>query len=186
MGAPMFPPLGNASAGEAMRFGERALSYRELRDVAASVARRIVGRERVAVWAPPCLETCAGVVGALAAGVPVVPVNPKSGTRELEQIVADSSPESLLCPPGTAAPDALAALERVEVELEAPPGELPHEPGDEHPATSSTRRVPPVRPRGRCCRRGRSPRTLMPSRRSGSRPSGTSSSTRCRSSLSTA
>jgi malonyl-CoA/methylmalonyl-CoA synthetase len=134
MGAPMFPPLGNASAGEAMRFGERALSYRELRDVAASVARRIVGRERVAVWAPPCLETCAGVVGALAAGVPVVPVNPKSGTRELEQIVADSSPESLLCPPGTAAPDALAALERVEVELEAPPGELPHEPGDEHPA----------------------------------------------------
>ena len=36
------------------------------------------------------------MVGALAAGVPIVPINPKAGTRELEHILSDSAPEVLL------------------------------------------------------------------------------------------
>ena len=36
------------------------------------------------------------VVAALQAGVPAVPINPKSGTSELGHIVADAAPELLL------------------------------------------------------------------------------------------
>jgi malonyl-CoA/methylmalonyl-CoA synthetase len=45
------------------------------------------------VWATNSLETVVAVVGALAAGVPIVPINPKAGTRELEHILSDSAPE---------------------------------------------------------------------------------------------
>ena len=40
-------------------------------------------RTRVAVTATRRCETCVAVVGALAAGVPIVPINPKAGEREL-------------------------------------------------------------------------------------------------------
>ena len=80
----------------AIRFPERTLSYRSLRDAAAAVAARVEGAERVAVWATPAPETCVGVIGALLAGVPAVPINPKSGARELAHIVSDSAPELVL------------------------------------------------------------------------------------------
>ena len=63
---------------------------------AGAVAARVAGASRVAVWAVSSLETCVAVVGALAAGVPIVPINPKAGTRELEHILGDSSPELVL------------------------------------------------------------------------------------------
>src|SRR3954454_4034433 len=77
----------------AIRVGERELSYAELLGAAGAVASRVSGASRVAVWATPTLETCVAVVGGLLAGVPVVPINPKAGERELEHILSDSAPD---------------------------------------------------------------------------------------------
>ncbi len=64
----------------------------------------MAGASRVAVWAVPSLETCVAVVGALAAGVPIVPINPKAGSKELAHILTDSAPELVLCTPGCGGP----------------------------------------------------------------------------------
>src|SRR5918999_696623 len=71
----LFPALDEAGDKVALRFGSRTLTYAEL------------------------LGAFRGV-GALLAGVPVVPINPKAGERELEHILGDSSPELVLCAPG--------------------------------------------------------------------------------------
>ncbi|MGZ4251931.1 MAG: acyl-CoA synthetase [Solirubrobacteraceae bacterium] len=130
----LLAPLERAGDKEAIRFGERAVSYKELRDVAAQLAQRLAGRDRVAVWATPSLDTCLSVVGALAAGTPVVPINPKSGERELEHIVRDSEPSVVLAAAGSELPPALEALERLDVELDGSDQPLPSEPDPESPA----------------------------------------------------
>jgi malonyl-CoA/methylmalonyl-CoA synthetase len=130
----LFPAFNDPSDKPAMRFPERTLTYRELRDASAAVAARVEGAERVAVWALPVPETCVGVIGALMAGVPVVPITPTAGERELDHIVSDSSPALLLSPPGAGLAEGLAALPRAEVELDAGGAELPPETGDEAPA----------------------------------------------------
>jgi malonyl-CoA/methylmalonyl-CoA synthetase len=90
---PLFPRLTEPDDGEALRVGGQSLSYCELRDAAAGVAAELEGVQRIAVWAEPSLETCVAVVGALAAGTTVVPINPSAGSRELEHIVRDSAPD---------------------------------------------------------------------------------------------
>jgi malonyl-CoA/methylmalonyl-CoA synthetase len=130
----LLAPLESASDKEAVRFGERALSYAELRDVAAQLAHQIAAATRVAVWATPSLETCASVVGALVAGIAVVPINPKSGERELGHIVGDSEPSVVLAAPGTELPPALDALQRLDVDLDRSDRPLPSEPDPESPA----------------------------------------------------
>jgi malonyl-CoA/methylmalonyl-CoA synthetase len=130
----LLPPLVDPSDREAIRFGERALSYRELRDVAAHLASELGGAERVAVWAVPALETCASVLTALLAGVPIVPINPRSGERELGHIVRDSDPGLVLTAPEAQLPRALSELRRVDVGLEASNEPLPSEPDSESPA----------------------------------------------------
>jgi malonyl-CoA/methylmalonyl-CoA synthetase len=132
--AALLAPLAELDDKEALRFGDRSLTYAELRGVAAQIARELDGLERVAVWAVPELETCAAVVGALAAGVAVVPINPKSGERELGHIVADSEPSLVLAAPGAELPPALADLRRLDVELEGSDAPLPEEPDPETPA----------------------------------------------------
>jgi malonyl-CoA/methylmalonyl-CoA synthetase len=102
---------------EAIRVGDAALTYGELHAAAGAVAERIAGMTRVAVWAESTLETVVAVVGALAAGVPIVPVNPKVGEREREHILSDSAPDALLD----------------DVDLRAR-GEWPQEPDAEAPA----------------------------------------------------
>jgi malonyl-CoA/methylmalonyl-CoA synthetase len=113
----LFPRLTDPDDDEAIRIGDEALSYRELADAAAAAADRVHGATRVAVWAEPALESCAGIVGALAAGVAVVPINPGLGSRELEHIVTDSQPERLLAWPGVEAPEQLAGMPRLDVDL---------------------------------------------------------------------
>src|SRR4051812_33477286 len=83
-------------AREAVRVGDRALSYARLHAAAGAVAQRIAGSERVAVVAENTLATCVAVVGALAAGVPIVPINSKSGERERAHILSDSAPDAVL------------------------------------------------------------------------------------------
>jgi len=82
------------------------------------VAGAVAGLERVAVLAEPRLETCVAVIGALRAGVPIVPLNPRSGATGLAHIVADASPEALLLAPGTAVPEAFGGLPVVVVGLD--------------------------------------------------------------------
>jgi malonyl-CoA/methylmalonyl-CoA synthetase len=133
-GPDLLLPLADPSDQEAIRFGPRALTYRELAGVAAHLAGVVGSKPRIAVWAAPALETCAAVVGALAAGVPVVPINPKAGERELEHIVADSAPALLLTAPGLELPPQLAGVPRVDVDLSARRDALPAEPPPEAPA----------------------------------------------------
>lgn len=92
----LLAPVRDLGDEPAVAVGERALSYAELRGAAAAVAERLDGVARAAVWATPSLETIVAVVGALAAGVELVPLNPKLGTGELDHILGDSAPELVL------------------------------------------------------------------------------------------
>ncbi|MFC8827532.1 acyl-CoA synthetase [Streptomyces sp. NPDC057137] len=135
--SPLFPALATGSTRPALHFGDQALSHAELAAVAGALAARIAGAPRVAVWATPTLGTAVGVVAALLAGVPVVPVNPKTGERELTHIVTDSSPALVLAERGVELPPILAALERLDTDVtdivpDAAP--LPAEPSPESPA----------------------------------------------------
>lgn len=116
----LFPALLTAGSKQALRFDERALTYAELAGTAGSLAARIAGAGRVAVWATPSLETAVGVIAALLAGVPAVPLNPRTGERELAHILKDSAPTTVLAAPGDQLPPALAQLTRIEVTAAAP------------------------------------------------------------------
>jgi malonyl-CoA/methylmalonyl-CoA synthetase len=98
----------------AVSVGDRGLSYGELREAAAAVAKQFEGAERVAVWAESTLETCVACVAALVTGTPLVPVNPKLGRGELEHVLSDSRPDVVI-----GGPDGVA------VDLDARGGELP-------------------------------------------------------------
>jgi malonyl-CoA/methylmalonyl-CoA synthetase len=111
----MFPDLVTSNDRVALRFGADALTYRELSQLAAQLADDLLGRTRVAVWATNTMDTCVAVVGALVAGVPVVPVNPKVGERELTHIVTDSAPDLLLAAEDADLPSGLKALPRQAV-----------------------------------------------------------------------
>ncbi|NEC89333.1 acyl-CoA synthetase [Streptomyces sp. SID12501] len=103
----------------ALRFGDRSLTYAELAASAGALAHRISGAGGpVAVWATPTLETAVGVVAALLAGVPAVPLNPKSGESELGHILKDSSPALVLTAPGDQLPSAFGSLERTDVDVD--------------------------------------------------------------------
>jgi malonyl-CoA/methylmalonyl-CoA synthetase len=125
--------LRDAGGAEALRFGERALSYGQLRGAAAALAARVAPGARVGIWALPELETAVALTGALAAGAAVVPLNPKAGERELGHIVADARPELVLAPAGVALPAALASAPRLDVDPSAAGGPLPPEPAAESP-----------------------------------------------------
>ncbi len=106
------------------------MTYAELAAAATGVARAVEGSARVALLAEPRLETCVAVIGALLAGVPIVPVNPRSGASELAHIAADADPDLLLLAPGTELPAALTSSgETVVVDL-APSAGSKHEPAD--------------------------------------------------------
>ncbi|MFE6482832.1 acyl-CoA synthetase [Streptomyces sp. NPDC057757] len=119
----LFPALVGGSVAErpALRFGERSLTYAELADAAGGLAGRLDGAGRVAVWATPTLETAVAVVAALLAGVPAVPLNPKSGESELGHILTDSRPSVVLVEAGVELPASLGGLERIDVEVPGSP-----------------------------------------------------------------
>jgi malonyl-CoA/methylmalonyl-CoA synthetase len=125
----LLPDLSAHGDKTALRFAGAELSYRDLDRLGRHLAAAVAGRTRVAVWATPTIETAVAVVGALTAGVPVVPVNPKIGARELAHILADSAPEAVLAAPGTRLPDELAALPRVAVPT-VPPDDAPPAPAE--------------------------------------------------------
>lgn len=87
----------------------------------AATPRRPARPHRVAVWATPALETAVAVLAALRAGVAAVPLNPKSGGKELAHILTDSAPAAVLAAPGDALPPPLAGLPRIDVETHPSP-----------------------------------------------------------------
>ncbi|MCX4980717.1 acyl-CoA synthetase [Streptomyces sp. NBC_00572] len=115
----LFPALAAPSPRPALRCGAYALTYEELARAAGALAARIGGGERVAVWATPTAQTAVAVVGALLAGVPAVPLNPRTGERELAHILDDSKPTAVLAGPEDVLPAGLAGLPRIDVDLTA-------------------------------------------------------------------
>ncbi|MFC8091003.1 acyl-CoA synthetase [Streptomyces sp. NPDC057301] len=116
----LFPALTAGPAGRvALRFGDRALTYAELSAATGALAGRIAGEARVAVWATPTLETAVAVVAALEAGIAAVPLNPKSGEKELGHILSDSAPSLVLAAPGDELPSPVDELARVDVDVRA-------------------------------------------------------------------
>ncbi|MGW4754645.1 acyl-CoA synthetase [Streptomyces chartreusis] len=114
----LFPALTAGPAGRvALSFSDRTLTYGELGAAAGALAARIGGAGRVAVWATPALETAVAVVAALEAGVAAVPLNPKSGEKELGHILSDCAPTVVLAAAGDELPAALGDLERIDVDV---------------------------------------------------------------------
>jgi malonyl-CoA/methylmalonyl-CoA synthetase len=106
----------------AIRFPHRSIDYAALARAAGRVGEQIAGASRVAVWADPRLETCVAVVGALVAGVSIVPINPKSGERELTHVLDDSRPELLIAAPGAQLPRQLDTRRLVVLDLDSADG----------------------------------------------------------------
>jgi malonyl-CoA/methylmalonyl-CoA synthetase len=135
MSETLFPPLANPPASEALRFGEKSITYEELRGAVSQTANRIGGQDRVAVWASPSMEACVGVLGVLAAGAAAIPINPSVGTREIDHILDDCKPSLLIADHEADLPRRLGRLERVPVELDGNSQvDLPPEPAPEAPA----------------------------------------------------
>lgn len=139
----LFPALvvgdGPAARRPALCFGERSLTYGELAAAARPVSAAVHGARRVAVWAEPVLESAVAVTATLLAGATAVPLNTRSGGKELGHILSDSSPDLVLAAPGQELPGALAGLPRLDVDLAdrsgALPGAVPEEsPDGEEPA----------------------------------------------------
>ncbi|KQV98910.1 acyl-CoA synthetase [Streptomyces sp. Root369] len=122
----LFPALRGATADRpALRFGDRSLTYGQLAAATGALAGRLARYDRVAVWATAELETAVAVVAALEAGVAAVPLNPKSGEKELGHILNDSRPGLLLVPPGSELPAAVGGLERVDIDVHGTGGIAP-------------------------------------------------------------
>ncbi|WP_329227531.1 acyl-CoA synthetase [Streptomyces canus] len=114
----LFSALRGATADRpALRFGDRSLTYGQLAAATGALAGRLARYDRVAVWATAELETAVAVVAALEAGVAAVPLNPKSGEKELGHILNDSRPGLLLAAPGTELPAAVGDLARVDIDV---------------------------------------------------------------------
>ena len=113
-GDTLFPVLLAPPADRpALAFPDGALTYPELAARAGALAQEIAGLNRVAVWATPTLPTAVGIVAALLAGVPAVPVNPRSGPRELAHIIADAAPDAVLAAHDVVLPAPLAQLRHI-------------------------------------------------------------------------
>lgn len=106
----------------ALRFGDRSLTYAELAAATGALAARLTPGGRVAIWATPALETAVAVVAALRAGAAAVPLNPKSGEKELGHILSDSAPSVVLAAPGDELPAPVRDLERIDVDVTGPAG----------------------------------------------------------------
>jgi malonyl-CoA/methylmalonyl-CoA synthetase len=116
MTEPLFPSIADPDGREAIRIGDAALTFEQLAAASAATAEQLRGAGRVAVWAQPTLELAISVVGALAAGAAVVPINPGLGPRELGHIVDDSAPDRLVAWAGVEPPEQLRHLPRTDVD----------------------------------------------------------------------
>ena len=111
----LLPALDAPADRPALVFPDATLTYAELAARAGALADGLAGLTRVAVPATPTSSTAVGIVAAVRAGVAAVPINPRSGARELAHVVADAAPDAVLAAPGEELPGPLAALRRLAV-----------------------------------------------------------------------
>ncbi|KKO60821.1 acyl-CoA synthetase [Mycolicibacterium obuense] len=104
-----------ADIGDAVRIDGVTLSRSDLVGAATSVAERVAGAATVAVLARPTAATVLAVVGALIAGVPVVPVPADVGAAERRHILIDSGAQAWL----GELPEDSAGLPHIPVRLHA-------------------------------------------------------------------
>ncbi|WP_111511836.1 acyl-CoA synthetase [Mycobacterium kyogaense] len=104
-----------ADIGDAVRIHGVTLSRSDLVGAATSVAERVAGAATVAVLARPSAATVLAVVGALIAGVPVVPVPADVGAAERRHILTDSGAQAWL----GELPEDSAGLPHIPVRLHA-------------------------------------------------------------------
>ncbi len=104
-----------------LTFPGGALTGSELSVAAARVAASVAPGSRVAVWATPTLDTAVTILGALAGGAVVVPLNPAVGRVELSHILGECRPRALLTSADADAdtPAAVVALPRLSVDWRA-------------------------------------------------------------------
>ncbi len=88
--------LGDNDGPAAVVVDGRPMDLGGLASAAAAVASRVVGLPVVAVDASATLETVVAMVGALMAGVPVVPIPPDAGPLERDHILRDSAAPAVL------------------------------------------------------------------------------------------
>lgn len=100
---------------DAVTIGGVCLSGGDILGAATSVAERISRAERLAVLATPSVKTVLAVVGALIAGVTVVPIPPDAGHAEREYMLRDSGAQAWL----GEAPEDTAGLEVLPVRQHA-------------------------------------------------------------------
>jgi acyl-CoA synthetase (AMP-forming)/AMP-acid ligase II len=91
--------LARGEEREAAAMGDGSMTYAELRAAVAAAAAQLPAGERVALWAAPSLATVVGLLGGLAAGAPLVPLNPKAGAAELTHHLDDARPGAVIAPP---------------------------------------------------------------------------------------
>lgn len=102
VGVLLFPSLNQsalangADKSAVVTVGDTVLSRSDLIGAATAVAERIRGARRIAVLAEPTAQTVVAVVGALIAGVAVVPVPPDTGAAERRHMLDDSGAQGWL------------------------------------------------------------------------------------------
>jgi malonyl-CoA/methylmalonyl-CoA synthetase len=126
--------ISRAGPEPALEVAGRALDGAALAGACGALAADLAGVARVAVFAQPTLETCVAVCAALLAGVPAVPVNPQSGSRELAHVLGDAAPDLILAAPGDELPAAAAAVRRLDVDVSRRAARPPTGAGDDAPA----------------------------------------------------
>jgi malonyl-CoA/methylmalonyl-CoA synthetase len=111
----VFSHLGDEPDKRALEMPDGDLSYGELDAASGGLAGELPAGP-LALWATPELATIVGLVAGLRAGVPLIPINPKSGEVELVHLLADAAPTAVLASRGVRLPDAFAGLARIEVD----------------------------------------------------------------------
>ncbi len=119
----LFPWFSCPTDRLALRVGDRTLDQRELaaacaHHVAALAARGATAGDRIGVWTQPALETLVAFVAHAAAGYVSVPLDPKLGTRELANVLADSAPRVCVAADVDALAGTAGAPEPMRITLE--------------------------------------------------------------------
>jgi fatty acid CoA ligase FadD36 len=89
-----------ADGPDAVRIADAATSREALLAAAEACAARLIGVRSAVLEAGPELSTLIGVLGALRAGVAVVPLAPDAGPLERDHVLRDSGAEVVLGDPG--------------------------------------------------------------------------------------
>jgi malonyl-CoA/methylmalonyl-CoA synthetase len=119
----MFPPFDDLGNRIAVQVGQDRISYRELGGASRAVGTSLYGMRRVAVWCSPSLESIVAIVAGLNAGIPVVPLNSRSGNSELQHVLTSANPDVVLHAPGAELPALVKARATLTIDLNTTHGD---------------------------------------------------------------